>query len=196
MCDNNDKVDSNIAITFRQTSNSFVTLDPGDTYIYQQFIVTGRLSDMQTQASPWVGEVHEELVRLGEMSGTNITLYSKHHKAFGVHLENELPCSKGVRRCVGKSAPGVGLRALFAIKCGSKTYVGSDKYHFSHKDSKNGYVRSYTCKGESKDMRPEWKLLGFFEEGACSYLKSAAYESDFCEIEVRINILFCFSGCS
>jgi len=58
------------------TNNVRVHVNPGDTYVSQQFVVTGELSEMQSIASSWKSEVYENLYPIGEMSGTDIHLYS------------------------------------------------------------------------------------------------------------------------
>ena len=159
--------------------NSRLQIDPGETYVKQQYIATGRLNDMETIASSWIDEVHEDIYAIGELSGPNITLYSINDKVFGTSIQDQ-NCARGIKRCVGSSVPGYGLNALFVISCANKTYVGSDKYFFSPIDDEHHYIRSYACRGESSQVRPEWKLLGYFEEGQCDYLKYAYYDEQFC----------------
>ena len=92
---------------------------------------------------------------------------------------------------MGKSAPEFGMRPLYAVTCGDKKYVGSDQYIFSpRREYELETIRSYACEGETVDIRPEWKLLGFFEEGSCQFLESAAYDSEFCSTAVSGFMVF------
>lgn len=169
------------------TCNTRVAIKPGDTYFYQQYIVTGELMKANETASEWVDEVHEDIFHSGELTGTDIYLYSTDDKTFGVHVEGQTSCLRGVSRCQGKSVPGFGLSALFAIRCGDQKYVGFDKYVFApYNDVTKEHISSQ-CKGIPSDVSPDWKLLGFFEKEKCDYLHSAAYESNFCSTPVATN---------
>ena len=171
---------------FKKTSNVRLFVDPGETYVYQQYIITGKLDQMESVASTWVGEVFQERYALGEMDGTSIHLYSNNQNVFGAHVEGDSTnCLQGVSRCVGKSVPTYGMRPLFAVSCGNEHYVGSDRYHFSpSRTSETETIRSYACEGEAPGIRPKWKLLGFFEDGACNFLTNAIYDSSFCSTSV------------
>ena len=140
---------------------------------------------MENVASSWVDEVYQDVYTLGEMSGTNIYLFSNDQNSFGANMEDEISCSQGNLVCEGKSVPQNGMSPLFAITCGNSTYVGSDRYHFSPpRASEKETIRSYVCYGEDNDVRPEWKLLGFFVEGRCDLLKNAKYDPHFCALPV------------
>ena len=163
------------------TTNPRVQINPGDTYVYQQYIVTGELSEMEKTASVWKSEVYEDLYPLGEMSGVDIHLYSTDATVFGAFVTGGQKCLQGVSRCIGKTVPQPGLTPLFSITCGNSTYLGSNQYFFSPPRLNNtDLLRSYACVGEPVNVRPEWKLLGFFEEGSCNFLKNATYHNSFC----------------
>ena len=168
--------------------NTRVNINPGDTYIAQQYIVTGSLSDAETVAKTWVDQVYEDIYPIGELTiGMDIHLMSipTVQKTFGaVVADSDLRCFDGRVVCSGKSAPQYGLKPLFAIECGNNRYVGSDKYYFSPPQTKirNAPIRSYVCMGESPHTRPRWKLLGFFEEGSCDALKHHSYNEDLCRV--------------
>lgn len=154
--------------------------------MFRQYIVTGELSGMEARSSPWVDEVYHDIFPLGEMTGgVDIHLYSNSNDIFGAYVEGGSSCLQGVSRCVGKSIPSFGMRPLYAVTCGNKKYVGSNQYVFSPaRASETETIRSYACEGEAADVRPEWKLLGFFEEGSCMFLESATYDSEFCSTAV------------
>ena len=141
---------------------------------------------METIASTWVGEVFQEKYSLGEMDGTSIHLYSTDQNVFGSHVESDsTKCLQGASRCVGKSVPTYGMTPLFAMSCGNKHYVGSDRYHFSPaRSNETETIRSYACEGETSGVRPQWKLLGFFVEGSCNFLINAIYDASFCSTSV------------
>jgi len=167
------------------TTNTFVNINPGDTYMSQQYFATGELSDMESVGAGWKGETYEDHFASGEMTGTDIHLYSNDASSFGAYIDGGDACLQGVSRCSGKSVPGAGLSPLFAMACGSSQYVGSDRYHFAPSRSSNtDPIRSYVCDGEDDDVRPSWKLLGFFAEGSCSFLDGASYDSLFCSTSV------------
>ena len=139
---------------------------------------------MVNVAPLWVDEVYEDLYSLGEMSGTSIRLYSNDEKTFGATVDINSSCSQGQRRCEGMSVPHFGMKPLFAISCGSKRYVGSDRYYFAPSRSSGAdIIRPYLCDDEDLSVKLEWKLLGFFVEGSCNFLRSARYDDSFCVIE-------------
>mmetsp|Transcript_43361 Transcript_43361/g.49991 ORF Transcript_43361/g.49991 Transcript_43361/m.49991 type:complete len:191 (-) Transcript_43361:41-613(-) len=74
--------------------------------------------------------------------------------------------------CVGSTTPNKMSKALFEIKCGNATYIGSDPYHFAPdgftEDDKK--KRPYICKNDST-ARGTWTLLGFFQDGDCSSIQ-------------------------
>ena len=98
------------------------------------------------------------------MTGSDIHLFSIDDKTFGVHIDDQRSCVRGVSRCNGKSAPDYGLKALFAIKCGEKTYVGFDKYFFAPINPDTNEPISFECRDSPIGVRPKWKILGFFKE--------------------------------
>lgn len=160
-----------------------IKVSPGDTYVYRQYIITGKLSGVEETAPSWIPEVFEDIYPLGEMTnGRWIFLFSTDSDTFGVFLlDDKNTCSKGVSRCVGKSIPEPGRKPLFAITCGDQHYVGFDPYFFSPpRVNDKDTIRSYVCQGQDMSLRPHWKLLGFFEEGSCEFLKAAKYNEHFC----------------
>lgn len=164
------------------TTNTRQRIDPGDTYVFTQMIATGRLAEMEDIGNEWVSEVYEDLFAETEMSGTDIHLYANDALEFGAYIDGDDACNQGISRCTGSSVPQVGKVPLFYMTCAEKKYVGSDKYFFSpSRDSDSDIIRSYICDGEDVSVKPTWKLLGYFEEGACDFLSEASYDELFCD---------------
>jgi len=174
------------------TVNTRANLNPGDTYVFQQFFATGELLEMPGIGAEWKNEVYEDLFSLGEMEGSPIHLYSNDDlEVFGAvveGMEGYERCLQGEIICSGSSVPSFGSVPLFRIQCGSTIYLGSDRYHFTPPQaSERDTLRSYACDGESNDVRPDWKLLGFFPEGSCDDLQGASYDEIFCQTSVSSN---------
>lgn len=190
------------------TINSRIFVDPGDTYVYRQYIMVGNLSSVEDEVQSFIHEAYEDLYHLGEMEDVlhdekrnshNIYLYiasnntdivfnstnSENQEArslkqneistsieFGLTSSPNTPCArnKNIRLvCEGNSIPSVNKVPYFFITCGNKTYVGSDRYYFTPTSlTDDDFIRSYSCTGETIDVRPTWKLLGYFEEEICS----------------------------
>lgn len=74
--------------------------------------------------------------------------------------------------CVVSTTPNKSSKALFEIKCGASTYIGSDPYHFAPDGFSEGdqKKRPYICKNDNT-VRGTWTLLGFFPDGACSSIE-------------------------
>lgn len=88
--------------------------------------------------------------------------------------------------CVGSTTPNKDSKALFEIKCGSATYIGSDPYYFAPDgfDANDTKLRPYICKNDAR-ARGNWKLLGFFPEGACSLIETDhVFDESTCETDV------------
>jgi len=86
--------------------------------------------------------------------------------------------------CSGSTTPKIDSKALFEIKCGTSTYIGSDPYYFapdgfSDDDFKK---RPYICKNDNT-ARGNWRLLGFFPDGACSDIETDhMFDGDMCRV--------------
>lgn len=163
------------------TTNTRQKIRPGSTYVYTQYLATGRLSDMQATGNDWKPQVYEDMFDKTDYTGTAIHLYSKDMSSFGAYIDGGDDCLQGSSVCVGSSLPEFNKIPLFFVTCGSNTYVGSNKYHFSPtRASVNDDIRSYACAGEATNVRPTWKLLGYFEDGSCSALELGIYDTTFC----------------
>lgn len=157
--------------------------------MYQQYVIAGELPNNLASAPSWVDEVYEDVYHEGDMTGTEIHLYSNDENTFGGYVAGGSSCLQGVSRCTGKSVPEFGLRPLFAITCGANKYVGSDRYHFAPpRANETETIRPYACDGELPSVRPTWKLLGFFPEGSCDFLIGASYDKDFCATSVSLEV--------
>jgi len=90
--------------------------------------------------------------------------------------------------CVGSTTPNKMSKALFEVKCGESTYIGSDPYHFApdgftEDDNKK---RPYICKNDST-ARGTWKLLGFFPDGDCSLIQEEhAFDKAMCALSQSV----------
>lgn len=157
------------------TVNVQQTVSPSHSYWNRQFIISGRYKDSHSEATAWVEETAQATeAPTGASAGRGITLYSADGLTFAAALSDDAqPCS-GTVRCVGRTSPASGWPPLFAISCGVESYVGADLYALSPSGLPR---RPYQC---SSDGRPEWRLLGYFEAGACATLESAAYDETIC----------------
>uniref|UniRef100_A0A7S4QZ18 Uncharacterized protein n=1 Tax=Ditylum brightwellii TaxID=49249 RepID=A0A7S4QZ18_9STRA len=173
------------------TETVHANIKPGESYVNRQYIMVDSYKSMTKTANDWVNETMQAMLLPNDHSGDTITLWSnddgingsdKH--IFGASIGNGTAskCSQGVPRCIGSTAPGRGLSALFEVRCGDDdVYVGHDKYHFSPQRYNDTLpIRSYVCDGRDKDVRPQWKLLGFFPPGRCNSLNNSVFVEEFC----------------
>ena len=79
--------------------------------------------------------------------------------------------------CSGRTTPSVGSKALFQIKCGASTYIGSDPYYFAPNGEKK---QPYICTNDAS-ARGDWKLFGFFPEDECNAIQDGhELDEDLC----------------
>lgn len=156
------------------TVNTRLYVDPGETYHYRQYFISGEYTDASTEADKWTSLAGDDFFHSGELNeGSDIEVYSEDENSFAVTVAPE-PCHRGELRCTGKSIPGFGLVPLFFITCGSSnSYLGSDRYKLAPDLTSEGEIRAYACNNEDTSVRPTLKLIGYFEEGGCSYLENA-----------------------
>ena len=64
------------------------------------------------------------------------------------------------------------------MTCGGSSYVGSDQYKFA-RTSSDVALRPFLCADETNSIRPEYKLLGYFEEDNCSVIENHQYAENF-----------------
>eukprot|EP00594_Rhizosolenia_setigera_P011503 CAMPEP_0178955870 /NCGR_PEP_ID=MMETSP0789-20121207/9869_1 /TAXON_ID=3005 /ORGANISM="Rhizosolenia setigera, Strain CCMP 1694" /LENGTH=735 /DNA_ID=CAMNT_0020637597 /DNA_START=199 /DNA_END=2409 /DNA_ORIENTATION=+ len=187
------------------TINSRVSVEPGDTYMYRQYMMTGEVKEHQEQVDRWVNEAYDDIYHLGELVGHGLELYyipekdtdagtvvltmASESKSFFDEIKYFFEADL---RCRGSTVPSLGKVAHFFIRCGEQTYVGSDRYYFAPsrvRVSDSDVIRSYVCAGEEDvSVRPSWKLLGYFEEGSCGELKDVKLSTEnFCRPEQRFD---------
>lgn len=166
------------------TVNTSPQIYPGNTYYYRQYVITDRLEDIDAQAKEFVSETHQEMYSQGIVAGRTIRLVSSDGTEFGasVQLPSVEECP-GTTYCEGSTTPQVSTFPLFAVQCGTQSYVGFDQYHFAPNRTQ-GYdkdiLRPYICDESNTALRAQWWLLGYYEEGACDALVNAEYNVDYC----------------
>lgn len=126
-------------------------------------------------------EKKSKMIQRNKRVSHYIGLYSDYSNThFGASVGDD-PCYMGDLICTGISVPSKNTTAHFFMTCGEKTYVGSDRYHFSPPQAnKTDTLRPYACDGEDPSVRPSWKLLGYFEDGSCENLVNSTYQPYFC----------------
>ena len=114
-------------------------------------------------------------------------LFPKNHYiniTYAEEFEEELEETAALEPvCVGSTTPNKDSKALFEVKCGDSTYIGSDPYYFAPDGFEEGdnKKRPYICKNDPT-ARGTWKLLGFFPDGACSSIESDhVFDEDTCK---------------
>lgn len=169
-------------------------LHSGDTYVSRQYMISDSLKMIQKQSSMWIKETYQNFFTNKQNSKSSIIylVSSSETTYFGytidMHPRETCPSNSKTSRqlvCKGLSIPrqeGSTLYPLFYILCGTKTYIGFDKYFFSPAGK---VIRSYVCHGMNKHTRPIWKLLGYFEHNACDEIlleksKILTFDPDFC----------------
>ena len=165
------------------TSNTQTAIDVGETYVNQQYMITGEFNQMISLGKDWKDEIHDDIIDRSEYSPKQIYLYSVDDQSFGVAIEDQEPCAKGIQRCSGYAAPQPDHRPLFFMACGDEKYLGVNKYHFSpSRASTSDTIRSYVCNNDQTlgGVRPTWKLMGYFRSGECDFLQNAEYDESLC----------------
>ena len=163
---------------------------------------SGALGDVESVATSLVNSTYDstfmDQVAWNEMvRRRSIQIYTSESDrpvVFGVAAADEeggtsTSCSTGTVVCTGSTNYGFELFPFFAISCGSRSYFGRDLYRFSPGRNSStdiffqgGVLQPYACEGEPVDVRPTWKLIGYFnpaDEG-CASLENYSYAEDFC----------------
>ncbi|EKX45397.1 hypothetical protein GUITHDRAFT_138972 [Guillardia theta CCMP2712] len=165
------------------TVEAFSVIRPGQTYAFRQYFISDAFEGMQGKASRWVNQTSQRFYSAGTRAGRDIFLCSCDNRTFGATLQ-ECDNEKSVKVCAGSSTPGTGRKPLFAIQCGDISYVGSDPYSLAPwAENSSGYWKPYIC-ASRPGLRPTWRLLGYFAEGACAVLSSARFGSEKCPSEL------------
>lgn len=164
------------------TVNAFPKIDPGDTFVSRQYFMVNRYTKSARKAQEWVPETLQEQYDAGELPGNEIHLYAENGGvSFGAIVGDEA-CARGREICTGSTVPTGLLRALFQVQCAGESFIGWDRYHFSPPSSKEYAtpLRSYVCINQAIDVRPRFKLLGYFPEGECDILNGFTLDESFC----------------
>lgn len=158
-------------------------LEEEETYRERSYFVAGKLSHMDHRAPTWVKETYRD--KPAAIAGQPVVLYKykQSDNEFGGCLPLKESCgqrSAAVKR-YGWTTPRKGHYALFYMKCGSKRYIGTDRYKFVPEDATGeGLVRPYICEGEAEGVQPTYQLLGYFKYGVWSVFDGAEYNQLLC----------------
>lgn len=174
------------------TNNIRRNLPQEYTFVERQYLVTGKLSEAQSQGNTWRKEHVQNIIHPGQHSKNSvIQLYSFSDKnVFGAQVVGKIDCvnpdaSKKLM-CTGRSTPQVGHRAFFSIECVGSYYFGPDQYHFAPKPGSDKIIRSYECGNRKPDddptIRPKWKLIGFFPVNECEEIAGMRYDPTICSV--------------
>ena len=164
------------------TVNAFPKIDPGDTFVSRQYFMVDRYTKSARKAQEWVPETLQEQYDAGELPGNEIHLYAEDGGvSFGAIVGDEA-CTRGREVCIGSTVPTGLSRALFQVQCAGESFIGWDRYHFSPPSSEEDAtpLRSYVCINQAIDVRPTFKLLGYFPEGECDILNGSTLDESFC----------------
>ena len=173
--------------------NSQVRIEPGETFVFRQYMITDELSNTEAAAGTWASEVDLDLLTYNDFeNGRTITIYSN-DQYFGAVASEQgagttTSCGQGTSKCIGSSTPKSGSKAFFSITCGSASYFGPNQYYFSpDRDTPNDTIRPYACTNNIWS-RTSWKMLGFFplNDNVCKSLENSEYDLDFCTTEVSV----------
>ena len=175
-------------------------VESGETYHNTQYLINGKLGDVETKATSLSGDSFMDEIDAQEYSGRSIHIYTNENDepgSFGASASDTVGgtttnCGQGSIVCSGSSTPGTNLRPYFLVQCGSNTYFGPDQYYFmpgrNHTEDAfdhQGRVRSYACEGQPPDsnIRPTWKLMGYFPatDAGCSSIETHSYDESFCD---------------
>ena len=163
---------------------------------------SGALGDVESVATSLVNSTYDstfmDQVAWNEMvRRRSIQIYTSEADApgvFGAAAADEeggasTSCGTGTVVCTGSTNYGYELFPFFAISCGSRSFFGRDLYRFSPGRNyssdiffQGGTLQPYACEGEPVDVRPSWKLIGYFNpaDKGCASLENYTYAEDFC----------------
>ena len=174
------------------TTNLLGFLNNEQVYHSRKFLVTDLLSNMEATGQDLTDEAEEEVFSAGGRGTGEVIKLWTDATSFGASIGSEA-CPEAVLACEGNSAPSsTNPRPLFYITCGSNMIVSHDPYTDPYSGTvpiyENVIKRPYKCQLNENDAgrsgRAEWKLLGFFPDGACFPAiesQNKEYVSDYCE---------------
>ena len=170
--------------------SSGAKLEAGSTYSSRSFYLASNLGDVKPTSDTLRGQTNAFKIGSQEYNPRSVDLYTIGNNFMVVAAElsegTSTSCGTATRACEGKSTPSIDHVPFFYITCGSEKYLGPDPYHFTPNFSSfpdhgtyDNPVRSYRCEGQDLNVRPAWKLMGFFPTG-CVALAPANFNSDLC----------------
>jgi hypothetical protein len=177
-----------------------VRLVPGSAYVNRAYYFISELGNVEATANNLVEKTYATQINNEDWTPRMVGIYSSTDDgneftivtASSVH-GNSTTCDNPLASliCSGTSTPSPGRVPFFYVKCGTLlTYFGTDPYHFTppfgsrfpgHGNIDN-MVRSYVCDKMDISVRPDWKLMGFFNSSdtGCLSLVQARYNSEIC----------------
>eukprot|EP00485_Elphidium_margaritaceum_P020015 CAMPEP_0202734172 /NCGR_PEP_ID=MMETSP1385-20130828/188542_1 /ASSEMBLY_ACC=CAM_ASM_000861 /TAXON_ID=933848 /ORGANISM="Elphidium margaritaceum" /LENGTH=253 /DNA_ID=CAMNT_0049400519 /DNA_START=580 /DNA_END=1341 /DNA_ORIENTATION=- len=148
------------------TRNAFMKLVPGQSYQNTQYVVSGRLVDVEQRAKQYVSQTFQNVVDAGDIAGRVITLWRQDNASDSDNIYTAVvgnsTCTNGVLICTGSTTPQQQHLPLYAIECGNISYIGFNAYFFSPLDSVDHTKQPWICDGMDVSIRPSWTMLGFF----------------------------------
>jgi len=177
-----------------------VRLVPGSSYVNRGYYFISELGNVEATANDLVEKTYATQINNEDWSPRMVGIYSSKDDGNDFTIVssssvrgNSTTCDNPLASliCSGTSTPSPGRVPFFYVKCGtSSTYFGTDPYHFTppfgsrfpgHGNISN-MVRSYVCDGMDISVRPDWKLMGFFNSSdtGCLSLVQARYNSEIC----------------
>lgn len=170
------------------TVNGRMKFKPEQTFVHRQFLVNDSLGNISAQAKELYDDAVGSVLSPSDFEGRILGVYTLKLGTFGVAVASDkdgtsTTCSKGTIVSNGSTVPSnINMLPFFSIKCGNLSYFGPDRYHFAPDPDADGMIRSYVCEGQSKEVVPELKLLGFFiPSDDFRSVENAVYDPSFCD---------------
>lgn len=173
----NERIDS-----YEYKTQTFPSIPGGSTHFYRQYFIMDQYTNMATRGPEWSEETLQNVYGMaGGPAGRHVSIWASDQSfTFGatIGVGGPFACD-GDHICTGSTTPSGTKKPLYEIKCGNNDVaVTSDPYYYAPDgETKQPYVCT-----ENDAVRPTWKLLGFFDEGACEDISEGySYEEDFCD---------------
>lgn len=168
------------------TVNAFNKVPQGASYSYRQSIVTDSFMTLENRAKVWSNEAEQRFLSNHNINspGRTVGLYSGAVAgSFGVGVAGK--CGGKQPRCEGRTTPHAGARALFAVQCGDKNYVGFDRYHFKTAAAETGSyalplgleIKQRNCAVSDHHTASTKKLTLVMTMAATATVKSGTHEA-------------------
>lgn len=178
-----------------------VRLVPGSSYVNRAYYFISELGNVEATANDLMEKTYATQINNEDWSPRMVGIYSS-SKDDGYEFTivtassvrgNSTKCDNPLASliCSGTSTPSPGRVPFFYVRCGtSLEYFGTDPYHFTPPFGSrfpghgniNNMVRSYVCDKMDISVRPDWKIMGFFNSSdtGCLSLVQARYNSAIC----------------